>query len=95
MRRGRLAKRLKEETKGKRHEPMDTARWLARPKSFVSREEAFALIRQYYYEIERNRWKRNPFLLVPWALILIVTFPFRWAWKGIQHLLEKRGGEDA
>jgi hypothetical protein len=87
-----LARRLKVETKGGRHRRLDINEWLGQPNSFCSRGEAYALLRQWHYEIERKRFLQNPFKVIPWALYMIVTAPFRWLWKKvIKPWMEKRG----
>ena len=50
----------------------------------VDLAEHYALLRQFYYEVERNRWKRNPLVRIVWALVLIVSFPLRLLWRWIR-----------
>ena len=92
-RRRSLARRLKQETKGGRHKKLDMVEWLSRPKAFVSREEAYVLIRQYHHDVERKRFLRNPFLFVPYALFLILWTPVRYTARGILWLLDRKEKE--
>ena len=93
-RRQRLSKSLNQATRGGRHKRLDVTEWLKRPLASCTREEAYALIRQYHYEIEVGRWKRNPLVRIVWALVLIVTFPFRLLVRAMRKSRQPAEGDE-
>lgn len=81
MSRRNRAHQLNELTKGSRTERLDIQAWLKRPKALCTREEAYALLREYEYGVARNRWKRNILVRPFIALWLIVSAVVRVPWK--------------
>lgn len=81
MGRRNRAKQLNELTRGSREERLDVHAWLKRPKAFATREEVYALLREYEYGVSRNRWKRNILIRPFIALWLIFTAPARILWR--------------
>lgn len=81
MSRRNRAKQLRELTRGSRAQRLDIQTWLKRPKALATREEVYALLREYEYGVSRTRWKRNILIRPFIALFLILTAIVRIPWK--------------
>ena len=94
MSRRNRAKQLRELTKGSREERLDIQSWLKRPKALATREEVYALLREYEYGVARTRWKRNILIRPFIALFLILTAVVRIPWKKWRQHREDKGKEE-
>lgn len=95
MGRRSLARRLNRETKAKRQEPLDIEKWLLKPDQKVTREEAYALLRQWHFEVFRQHQRRQLLTTrIARAVWLIVTtpirLPIRWFRRKVQRAAERQ-----
>lgn len=85
------ARRLNLATRQEREEEFDVEEWLLKPKQKATREEVYALLRQYHWEHGRarlrSRGKAARFLYAVW---LVLTWPIRASWGWLSRKVAAR-----
>lgn len=91
MGRRSLARKLNRETKAGRYKTMNVESWLLKPNQLVTREEAYALLRQWHFEVYRDVMGRRSIVdKVFHAIWLIMTAPLRAALRRVMRRRKKQ-----